>query len=385
MMRFGIALDRASRDDTAVQELADKDAALTGSASEAMLGTDAAASMKNLVAVLKASANAPPLDQASVTAIDVAVARLDNSLLGARLPYFVDATVMTDLRGAGGKPRRIILLSEFSIAESNLYSSDEGALVRTVRVRRLDRLTFRHGSLGFVNPNRAQATVLLDVVDDQVSRHLLPALSDGAPMPLGASDALGVARAAPPLAELAARAGENAREELGALPAASIRDVFADSIERHEVQHRLDLKHASSVAPLSVPSPVSALIRGDGQRADDLRDAVTSELSGYVSQLARDDRMPRTSLSLLLRFLVNPRTRSSTEAYVARITAEELCRILAIEGVAPLVHDGKLDEERLVRAHRELTSVPEAELTAAASTVWSQLFGRKLPTLKRAG
>jgi hypothetical protein len=463
MMRFGLALDRAGTDPAVRRELPDLEAGLTGADMQAALGPDAAAALRNIVRVAKESASAPPLDQASVTALDMAVARLDNSLLAAKLPYFVDATVMTDLRGNNGRSRRIIVLSEFSIVESNLYSSEEDASVRTVRVRRLDRLNWKHSSLGFVNPHRAQAAVLLDVVDDQVLRHLLPALADDAAMPLIPLDG-NRARPefSPAIAGLAARAGEHARAELGALPGVdrdalrdlgaalhdrqelydtwnrhrrppglglraptmlaldlsslgrelgdqveaedlealgriqarleseaaakvytTLRDTFADSIERHEVQHRLDLKHATVVEPLPVPAPVAALIRGESQAADELRDAVKNELSGYVAQLARDHRIPRTTLTLLLRFLVNPRTRTSTEAYVARIAAEELCAVLGIRGVAPLVHDGRLDEDRLARAHRELTSVPPKELTTAAATLWGQLFGRRLPTIAR--
>jgi hypothetical protein len=411
LMQFGIALDRASRDSAAASELPTLEAPLIRSELSSVLGPDAAASLRELAVVAKTSANAPPFDQPSITALDMAVARLDGNLLAAKLPYFVDATVMTDVRG--GVPRRVIVLSEFSVAESNLYSTSDGP-VRTVRLRKLDRLHFKHGSLGFVNPHRAQAAVLLDVVDEEVARHLLPTLDDGAPMPLVPVDR--TRRGAPaggPIAELAARAGELARAELGALPGidrgalgdlgdafqrrvlyekwndrlggeaaakayASIRDAFADSIEHHEVQHRLDLKRGAEVEPLPVPAPVAAAIGGEGEHADDLRDAVKNELSGYVAQLAHENRLPRTTLALLLRFLVNPRTRTSTEGYAARIATEELCRVLAIRDVTPLVHDGRLDEERLARAYRELTNVPPAALTAAAAAVWHDSFGRTL-------
>jgi hypothetical protein len=465
MMDFGLALDRASKDPSSARDLSTIEAGLTGSELRDVLGPNAAASLRALVEVAKQSANAPPLDHASVDALDVAVARLDSELLAEGRPYFVDATVMTDMRGRGDRPRRIIVFTEFSILESNLYASNEGVLVRSVRVRRLDRLSFRHASLGFVNPRRAQATVLLDVVDEEVVRHLLPALADDAPMPLVLPERSAPptrSRVSPPLAEIAARAGEQARLELGALPGvdrealenlgaalrarrellekynsrlhvlgvelriptgltldlaslehdlgdnldardqaalreiqarvasaasakafASVRDALADSIERHEVQHRLDLEHATRHGPLAMPAPVSASIRGEGPRAEEFRDAIKNELSGYVAELARDARMPKTMLALLLRFLMNPRTRTSTEAHVARITAEELCRVLGIRDVAPLVHDGLLDEERLARAHRELTQVSPSELAGAAATAWRNLFGRPLPELER--
>jgi hypothetical protein len=455
MMRFGIALERLSRADAAAaRDLADVEATLTGAEVQSVLGPDAAASLRQVVSVLKESAASPPLDQPSVTAIDLTIARLDNSLLAARMPYFVDATVMTEMRGKAG-PRRIILLSAFSVAQSNLYASDDGARVRTVRVRRLDRLNYKHASLGFVNPHRAQATVLLDVVDEQLERHLLPALAERTPMPLTISDGAG----GPAIARLAARAGENARVELGTVPGIDrdglydlgaalherralhekwnsprqalglglrvptglafdlatvegqveaaeldglkaiqarleaeasataytvLRDAFADSIERHEVQHRLDLMQAT-IEPLPTPAPVTECIRGEGPGADELRDALKNELSGYVAQIAREDRIPRTVLTLLLRFLVNPRTRTSTEAYVAAITAEELCRVLHIGDVSPIMRNGRLDEERLARAHRELTSVAPRDLARAAASVWARLFGRRLPVLRRVG
>ena len=46
---------------------------------------------------------------------------------------------------------------------------------------------------------------------------------------------------------------------------------------------------------------------------------------------------------------------------------------------------GRIDEERLSRAHRELTSVSPKELTKAAARVWRRLFGRELPALRHAG
>ncbi|MGZ9067319.1 MAG: hypothetical protein ACXW2I_18545 [Burkholderiales bacterium] len=46
---------------------------------------------------------------------------------------------------------------------------------------------------------------------------------------------------------------------------------------------------------------------------------------------------------------------------------------------------GRIDEECLSRAHRELTSVSPKELTKAAARVWRRLFGPELPALRHAG
>jgi hypothetical protein len=450
LMGFSIALDQASSTGTP-GDLPAAEAALLADDVHAALGPGPAEALRSFVAIAKASSKAPPLDQASVTAIDVATARLDNALLAARLPYFVDTSVMTNR--THGTDRRIIILYEFSIASSNLYASG-ASRVRAVRVRRLDRLNWKHTALGFVNPHRAQAAVLLDQVDEQLVRNILPALAEGAPMPLVTHDD-DAAKLGPALAGITVRAGELARAELGALPAVDpavvrdlgallrqrrdlyekwnghhlelsigvrvpsglpidmtaferdlgervaaddlaalksvqaqlerpaivqtytvLRDAFADSVERHEVQHRLDL-----LRPLPLPGAVETLVRGNGRVADDLRDAVKNELSGYIAQIARDERTPRTTLTMLVRFLVNPRTRSSTEGFVAVIAAEELAAELGIRGVAPITAHGRLDEARLARAHRELTSVPPSMLAAAARKVWSRLFERELDTL----
>lgn len=463
MMKFGIAIDRALRDRNAARhELLPAEAALTGEEMETRLGPKVASSMRDMVRVAKTTARAEPFDMDSVAKLDTAIAALDNSLLADKLPYFVDASVITDPRANHGAARRIIVFYEFSVLESNLYGSTEReGLVRTVRIRRLDRLNYRHASLGFVNPRRAQAAVLLDSIDDQLVRHVLPALADDAVMPFVALRE-GSPTTSPSTFELARRAGSVAREELASLPGVdratvrdlgealrerrelyekwngslqalgvglrqptglsldlstferegmdlsaadldqlrkiqdrltsdataktyvALRDAFADSVERHEVQHRLDLKSANLEAPLPVPERLFSIFRGESSVANDLRDAVKNELSGYLAQIARDERMPKTTYSMLLRFLVNPRTRTSTEAFVALVTTEELLHELGIKSVTSVqLPSGQLDEHQLARAHHEITSARGADLSSAAARVWSRLFGRKLPTLTR--
>lgn len=372
LMAFSIALDRSHGREAGV-ELAAAEAALLGDDVRAALGQGPADALRHLVQVAKASAKAPPLDEASVTAIDVATAQLDNALLAARQPYFVDTSVMTSRTRTGGD-QRIIVFYEFAVADSNLYANNTSR-VRALRVRRLDRLNWKHTSLGFVNPHRAQAAVLLDQVDEQLARHIVPALAAGAPMTLVTHEE-DAARLGATHTTISMRAGELARMELSGLSEAELRDVLADSIERHEVQHRLDV-----VRPLPLPAVVQSLFRGTSRRADDLRDAVKNELSGYLAQIARDERMPRTMLTLLLRFALNPRTRGSTEAHVAVITAEELAAELGIRGVTPLVTRGRVDEARLVRAHQELTAVAPGMLRLAARRAWSRLFERELEVL----
>jgi hypothetical protein len=475
MMKFGIAIDRALRDRNAAhRELPPAEAALIGEEMETRLGPKVATSMRDMVRVAKATARAEPFDMDSVAKLDTAIAALDNSLLAEKLPYFVDASVITDPRANHGAARRIIVFYEFSVLESNLYAApiarkatssgvttDDG-LVRTVRIRRLDRLNYKHTSLGFVNPHRAQAAVLLDSIDDQLVRHILPALADEAAMPFVALKD-GSPTTNPSIFQLAHHAGALAREELASLPGVdratvrdlgealrerrelfekwngslqalgvglrpptglsldlstferegmdlsaedldqlkkiqerltseataktytALRDAFADSVERHEVQHRLDLKSANLEVPLPVPERLFSIFRGESSVANDLRDAVKNELSGYLAQIARDERMPKTTYSMLLRFLINPRTRTSTEAFVALITTEELLRELKIKSPTTILlpNGQQVDEYQLTRAHHEITSASASDLSSAAQRVWARLYERDFPKLTR--
>jgi hypothetical protein len=448
IMRYVIELNRAAKagtlDDAA---MVSAEAALGSDDTRRALGDRAFDSLRAVVTATKSAMRARADDEPSVTALDVAVARLDNALIAARLPYFVDASVIR----SRDRERRLVLLYEFAIVDSSLYESG-ASRVRTVRLRRADRLNWSQSVLGFVNLNRAQAVVLLDPIDEQLARQVLPALADHAPMPLvsaseptqtsiaiaigekggedarselgdlhdvepGAARALGEALRArralydrwngtakdpglgvrPPRGlamDLAAFAlqteGVVTHDDLEELRAiqqrlegpevarayAALRDAFAASVERHEAQHRLDALHA-----IPMPAQVERAVRGESAAADDVRDAVKNELSAYLAQIARDERMPRTTLTLLVRFLVNPKTRGSTESHVAIVAVEELAHELGVVGASPLVVRGRIDEARLIRAHRELTSVPPATLTAAARRVWARLFGRELPPL----
>ena len=450
---FVVALDKASKGAGASPAAADLAAAEQGllgdEAVRGALGDAAVAALREVVIAAKGASRARVTDEASVTTLDLAVAHLDNELLAARLPYFVDASVII----TRDRSRRIVLLYGFAIAGTSLYASGADR-VRAVRLRRLDHLNWSHTVLGFVNLLRAQAVVLLDPIEDQLAKYVLPALAPGAPMLLHRQEGADDSR--PPSATavaIGAKAGEVARAELGGLPGVeadvarqvgealrerrglydqwnrgsttelglgvkppkglaldlaafaqrteglveksdletlqaiqarleqpdagrtygALRDAFADSVERHESQHRLD-----AMTHLKMSAAVQGVVHGDGPSVATIRNGVNNELSAYLAQIARDPKMPRTTYSLLVRFVVNPRTRVSSEGIAGVILTEALARELKVVDVAPLVVNRRLDEERLVRAHRAITDAKAEDVAAAARRAWSSLFGREL-------
>ncbi len=462
MLRFTIALDQAAKKglsdggDPEALELARAEEGLRSDDVQSALGPRAATAMGDLVHAAKKAATAPIDDEPSVMAFEIATARLDNALVAAGLPYFVDASVIAD----SARSKRLLLLYEFSIISTGLHASGTSK-VRAVLLRRLDRLNWSHTLLGFVNPYRTYAVVLLDQIDEQLVTNVVPALAPEASMPLLASEAPAEGEGgAPPPEAVAKRSGENARaeidellgankaagrelgeavrsrrvlfdrwndrlrgrgtlkspvrldvdvdaleKELGALGRAvppgelaelralqkrlqalevrkayaTLRDVFVASVERHEVQHRLD-----QITPIAMPKEIDPLVApGGGKSSENIRNHIRSELSAYLSQIARDEPLTRTTFTMLLRFLVDPRVRGGAESYAALIATEQLADELGIKGVTPLVQDHKLDDARVELAHRELTNVPAPKLRDAARKVWSRLFGLPFAPLDR--
>ena len=89
----------------------------------------------------------------------------------------------------------------------------------------------------------------------------------------------------------------------------------------------------------------------------------------------------RTALTMLVRFVADPRVRGSAESYAALIALEELCIELGIKDVSPIVHDRQLDEGRIEHAHEQLTALPPDQLRTGAKKVWARLYGRELAPL----
>jgi hypothetical protein len=440
MMNLAIALDRkpSSEVDAAVRALAADDV-------KQELGEPAFTELQRTVDAAKKAAQAEPGDELSVTNLEIATAKLDNALIVAKKPYFVDASVLA-------KPdRRLVLLYEFTIAASDLYDSG-GTRVRAVRLRRLDHLNWEHTLLGFVKPHREQAVILLNQIEDQLVTDVIPAIAKDAPLRLRAPEGPEGALAITSMEQLA---GVQLREDVRAIPQldqkalavivdalatrqallarwnervlsrgaritlpttlmfdvdviasrletiaapneitqlkraqasiaapevmrayADLLEAFTASVERHEVQHRLDTSH-----PTPMPARVDEFFPpGRGMATDRARTRLTHELSAYVAQIARDEALARTTYSLLVRFLFDPNMRGGIESHVALIVTQELARELGVP-LGPILVNRTVDDAMLERAHAGITGHPPAKIAAAASQVWSRLFGAPLAPL----
>jgi hypothetical protein len=93
------------------------------------------------------------------------------------LPYFVDADIIS------GRARPLPLLMSFYIERESVFEAG-GVSVRAIDLWRLDTLTVRYGALGYTRPRTPAALVLLDQVESDLVRSVLPALAPGEPSEL---------------------------------------------------------------------------------------------------------------------------------------------------------------------------------------------------------
>lgn len=149
---------------------------------------------------------------------------------------------------------------------------------------------------------------------------------------------------------------------------AAVRAALARSVERHEVQHRLDL----GAGGLSM-APLEAQVGPLGARARD-------ELSAYTSELARDEATPRLNVAAIGRFLCDPEHWGSAESDAALVLLEGLSVELGL-GARRLVERGVVDRAGVVEVLAGIARAPADRVRAAAKRLWEQWTGKRLPEL----
>ncbi|MCP4447993.1 MAG: hypothetical protein GY811_22060 [Myxococcales bacterium] len=176
---FVVALDSWGRDSASVgsEIRADLEESLGAVMTSARKAAMSAQAIERLQALLDACLEAAVVDEGELDAaadeFTKRILSLNDSLATAGLGFFVDGEMLS----RGGT--RSVLLFTFEVHQVVLYRSG-GHDVRTLRLRRLDNLNWKYSLLGFTSPQRRDAVVL----DNKVEEHLLELL------PLLAEDSL---------------------------------------------------------------------------------------------------------------------------------------------------------------------------------------------------
>ena len=152
---------------------------VTGPSARKAVGDDGVARLERVLDSAARLSNTPSDSDATAERDGFLAAAdgLDRFLEDKKLPYFVDAEVT---RGTSGW--RPVLMSSYVEREVDLVLG--GRHVRALHLWRLDRLAIRLGALGYTRPRTPAALVLLDQVETDLVRWVLPALPEGEAMEL---------------------------------------------------------------------------------------------------------------------------------------------------------------------------------------------------------
>lgn len=152
---------------------------LTGPVAERAFGADTAGALGRLldasgwVALVKDGSTGNPEIERFYNAGN----ELDAQLRRRNLPYFVDVETLH-------QGQRITPLSmSFYVQRESEYTAG-GTRVRTLDLWRLDTLGVRFGALGYTRPRTPAALVLLDQIESDLVRTVLPAVAPGEPAQL---------------------------------------------------------------------------------------------------------------------------------------------------------------------------------------------------------
>jgi hypothetical protein len=162
---------------------------------------------------------------------------------------------------------------------------------------------------------------------------------------------------------------------------ARVYDHYARSVERHEVQHRLDL---SGEYILKMPEALSKYVgelpngyRGEG----DMASSALAEMSAYLSELARDPLTVRLNLAMVAGFALNRNHWGGPECYAGLVILEQLAIETGIE-TRPLVLGRHIQQDAVAETYQKLSELDESTLRSAAGSLWAFLFEHPLPQLE---
>jgi hypothetical protein len=159
-----------------------------------------------------------------------------------------------------------------------------------------------------------------------------------------------------------------------------LRNRYLRSVERHEVQHRLDYQRGLIPVPeilasrLGVENPLDAPQGTLPARARD-------ELSAYLASAVRAEDSPLLELLLLARYLFDRGALGGPYSYAALAAYEGIARELGID-VEALVGHGTLTRGRFVPLFRAVVERDPTELRRAASRVYAAAYGQDVPATR---
>jgi hypothetical protein len=168
-----------------------------------------------------------------------------------------------------------------------------------------------------------------------------------------------------------------------------LRDRFAETTGRHELQHRLDVQRSPSCKPrapcaeLRIPERVRKSFGpepGESATLGSMAARVSEEVSAYLAEMSEGALSPKMTVIGLSRFLYDREQWGDEYSNTAVILFEAIAAELGIVDEAqPLVAYGSVRRKRLTTWLRTMYGASDDDLRAAARRSYTALFGVDLP------
>lgn len=158
------------------------------------------------------------------------------------------------------------------------------------------------------------------------------------------------------------------------------RDEVGASVERHEVQHRLDYRGGLVPVPEGLAKLVgleNPLDAPPGSLAARVRD----EHSAFLAQIA-DAKHPALEILLVSRYAFDATNWGGAYTYVALAVIDELAKRTGKTTEAKLVGGGSVQRRVVAELFHHLVAQPPDALRKAARDAWEAGHGAKLPALR---
>jgi hypothetical protein len=161
----------------------------------------------------------------------------------------------------------------------------------------------------------------------------------------------------------------------------AFRRGYAKSVERHEVQHRLD--YARGLIPVP-PTLCEVLGKDDPLDAPEGSLAARSrdELSAYLASVVTAEHTPLLELLLLSRHLFDRGALGGVYWYAALSAFRAIGRELGVD-VEGVLGKGPVSRARSAELVRKVLAAPPEELRRAAASVYEKAYAQKVPDVRR--
>lgn len=160
-----------------------------------------------------------------------------------------------------------------------------------------------------------------------------------------------------------------------------IRDAHAGSVERHEVQHRIDFRRDLRTMPPSVKLLLA--VRDELALAPtSLPARVRDEHSAYLANVATS-AYPHTDLVLLSRFVFDKANWGDVYCYTSLTVLTDLATHLDLALAQPLVEHRTIHRERASDLLQRILARPSDEIRDAARRAFLATHGEALPNVEQ--